>query len=142
MQKRQHINEHFEAGEFFNIAVIKVIDRNIGKLYLLEIPINRSLDFEDLNIKILSCWQPSAQVIIPESRAFLDVQSSNVLKQRKFVANKVFYGWILASHPASSYIHHPKFDISLLECKNQVKSTEPNPTELIKSKSPVIKSDN
>jgi hypothetical protein len=125
VKKGTQQSEHFASGEFFNIALIKAIDRSIGKLYLLEIPINQPLDFEDLNIQVLSCWQPSGKVIVSESRALLDVQSRNILKQKKFVPNKIFHGWILASSPASSYVHHPKFDISLLECKNQVKAPEP-----------------
>ena len=115
VKKGTQQSEHFASGEFFNIALIKAIDRSIGKLYLLEIPINQPLDFEDLNIQVLSCWQPSGKVIVSESRALLDVQSRNILKQKKFVPNKIFHGWILASSPASSYVHHPKFDISLLE---------------------------
>lgn len=124
-----HQREYFEAGEFFNLALIKAIDRTIGKLYLLELPINQPLDFEELNIKVLSCWQPKGKVILSEARAFLEVQNRNVSKQKNFVPNKMFYGWILASSPAASYIPHPKFDISLLECKNKVKNTDSNAAE-------------
>lgn len=124
-KNEKSFNKHLEPGHYFDSATIKAIDRSIGKLYVLNITTNKPMEFEDLNIRIISCWQQAAKTLLPDSRAFIDIETTNSQNQKEFIPKKIYQGWIIANSPAAAFIKHPKFDISLLECKNQAKIAEP-----------------
>lgn len=117
IRKESVIEENYSDGDFLNTAVLKVIDRTIGKLYKINLAIGSSKQIGNITIKAISCWNPAEKTIISQSRALLDINeaTANFVNSPPHKA-QVFNGWIVASHPAASFIKHPIYDISLSEC--------------------------
>ena len=104
------VDENAE-GQFTEKAVVKVIDRSLGKLYVLDIPVNTQKQVNNISVKVLKCWTPDEPLIISNSRAFIEIYEYSQQK-----SDRIFYGWMLANHPAASYLEHSKYDISLRSC--------------------------
>jgi hypothetical protein len=106
------IQEQEKPGISENIAVLRVIDKTLGKLYLLDLEVGSKRTINEITIKATSCIRPSEKLIVPEGRAFIEV-----FETRKRVVEKLFGGWIYAQSPAVSQLSHPKYDITLASCK-------------------------
>lgn len=93
-------------------AVVKVIDKTLGKLYILDIPVNDKKGIKGLNIKVLKCLSPQHKGLLTEGRALLEVyEVTNNASER------IFFGWMFAQSPSVSNLNHPKFDVTLGDCK-------------------------
>jgi len=112
------VDENVE-GQFTEKAVVKVIDRSLGKLYVLDIPVNTQKQVNNISIKVIKCWTPDEPLIISNSRAFLEIYEYSKLK-----SDRLFYGWMLANHPAASYLEHSKYDVSLRSCSASTKPAD------------------
>lgn len=111
--------EENAEGQFTDQATVKVIDRSLGKLYLLDIPVDKQKQINTISIRVLKCWTPDEPMITSNSRALLEIYEYSQLK-----SDRIFYGWMLANHPAASYLEHPKYDISLRNCISKEKPVE------------------
>lgn len=100
-----------QTGELVNTGTIKVIDRTLGKLYLIEVGVGSSRVVNELTIKLSRCWNPREKRLVPESRSYLDIFEKKGDKQ-----TRIFSGWMISNHPSVSFLEHPKYDISLLKC--------------------------
>lgn len=135
--QRESILEENYSGNFLNTALLKVIDRTIGKLYKIQIPVGTRKQMGNISIKIKSCWDPLEKTIIPQSRALLEIyELVNNSTNSPSKNNLMFYGWVIASHPAVSFVNHPVYDISLSECVDMQK-TAPKKEVTEKNKIPV-----
>lgn len=105
--------EESNNGSYLNIATIKVIDRSLGKLYLLDIPVSQEKNVNNLFIKIHKCWEPEEVSIMPNSRALVEISQANTDGRKQ-----LFNEWIYAKHPSLSYLEHEKYDVSLKACKS------------------------
>lgn len=117
-EKNITIIEESNEGSFVDIAVVKVIDRTLGKLYLLEIPLASNKSLNELTIGVHKCWNPTEVTLLPKSRALIEI-NENV----KGAKTSIFHGWMLANHPSAAYLEHAKYDISLKLCKASEKKS-------------------
>lgn len=100
-----------KEGSFASGGTIKVIDRTLGKLYLLDIETGSSKNLNELTIKLIKCWDSSEKTLTPEAKTFIDIYEKIDGKQKK-----IYSGWMISNHPSLSFLEHPKYDISLLKC--------------------------
>lgn len=106
-------------GVFVGGGTIKVIDRTLGKLYLLEVQSGSKTYVNEMIIKLKKCWVSHDKSISSDSKALIEVHE---VKGKNQV--RKFSGWIFSKHPALSYMEHPKYDISLLKCAQNDKKPE------------------
>lgn len=105
------------AGSYMSTANIRLIDKTLGKLYKLEIPVGAKKNVNEVFVKVNKCWKPDAKTIVPEGRALIDV-----LEVRGKVQEKIFSGWIYAQSPSTSQLSHHKYDVTLASCSNASKA--------------------
>ncbi len=107
------VNEANKDGDFLNTAQIKLIDKTLGKLYRFDIPVGKSKQFNEIVVRVLSCWSPSYKTLLPESRALLEIHEVNNEKSKR-----VFHGWMFANAPSTNILEHPNFDVTVADCKS------------------------
>ncbi len=107
------VNESNKDGDFTNTAQIKLIDKTLGKLYKFDIPVGKSKQFNEIVVRILSCWNPNYKTLTPESKALIEIHEVNNEKP-----HRVFHGWMFSNAPGTSMLEHPDFDVTLGSCKN------------------------
>jgi hypothetical protein len=107
------INESNKDGDFSNTAQIKLIDKTLGKLYRFDIPVGKSKQFNEIVVRVLSCWTPNYKTLLPESRALLEIHEVNNEKPKR-----IFHGWMFSNAPSANMLEHPNFDVTLSDCKN------------------------
>lgn len=116
------IQEQEARGNLVNTAVIRLIDKTLGKLYTLEIPVGTKKTVNEMTVKVNKCWKPEAKTIVPEGRALIEV-----FETRGKAAERLFNGWIYAQSPSASQLSHHKYDITLGSCTQA--SVAPPPVE-------------
>ncbi len=118
------VQEQDMADVSENIAVLRVIDKTLGKLYLVDLGLGDKKTINELTIKANACLRPSQKLITPEGRALIEV-----FETRNRVIERIFNGWIYAQSPAASQLSHPKYDITLAGCKTEqaphIEATKP-----------------
>ena len=90
------------------IAKLRAIDRTTGRSFILNVPINQSVKFSKLSIKVKYCYQNPINMEI-ENYAYIvikDLQNND----------SIFRGWMFSSSPSLNSLEHPINDIWLLEC--------------------------
>lgn len=107
------INESNKDGDFANTAQVKLIDKTLGKLYKFDIAVGKSKQFNEVVVRVLSCWTPYYKTLLSDSRALVEVHEVNNEKPKR-----IFHGWMFSSAPSTNLLEHSKFDITLGECKN------------------------
>ena len=104
-----------------NKALIRALNKQTGKTKDIEIPVGEEQMFENILIKVFSCYtRPEDET--PENSAFLKVNETNTsFKEELNSVSKgkvIFSGWMFSSSPSLVAMEHPNNDIWLLECKN------------------------
>jgi hypothetical protein len=94
------------------VAVVHVIDKTLGKLYKLNIPVGSKDQVNELTLKVKACIAPNYPTIIPEGRAQLEI-----FEARGRHADKIFQGWLYAQSRSVSHITHPKYEVLLYACE-------------------------
>lgn len=114
------IQEKDRADISEKIAIVRVIDKTLGKLYLIDLEVGAKKTINEITIKANSCWRPNQKLITPEGRALIEV-----FETRSRIIEKIFNGWIYAQSASVSQLSHPKYDITLAGCKaGQVAAAE------------------
>ncbi len=93
-------------------ALIHVVDKELGKLYKLDIPIGGKDKVNEITIFVKKCIGPSDISFISEGRVQIDV-----LESKSLHLQKIFSGWIYSQSPSASHIKHNKYSIMLHSCK-------------------------
>ena len=104
-----------------NKALIRALNKQTGKTKDIEIPVNDEQMFENILIKVFSCYtRPEDET--PENSAFIKVNETNTSYKEELNSVKqgklIFSGWMFSSSPSLVAMEHPNYDIWLLECKN------------------------
>ncbi len=102
-----------------SVATIKILDKQIGRVKQVDIPINESYSFENLKVSVKACYN-APEYETPESSAFIIAyyqdskyeNEENVKKQET-----IFSGWMFSSSPSLSSMEHPIYDIWVIGCK-------------------------
>lgn len=94
-----------------NMAQMQAMDKITGKVSLIEVPVNGSVQFGSFSIVVRSCkTRPPEET--PENFAFVDV----VDDYNSDRPVNVFRGWMMSSTPALNPVEHPIYDVWLLKC--------------------------
>ena len=94
-------------------AKLRAIDRTTGRSFILNAPINKSVEFSKLIIKVKYCYQNPINKEI-ENYAYIVIKD---LADNK----KIFNGWMFSSSPSINSLEHPINDIWLLECSKIIR---------------------
>ena len=113
------VDESYKQGQFSDIASIRVIDKTLGKLYNLDIPIGSRKSVKEFSVKVYKCWSPEGKTILPEGKALIEIYEGIDKKN-----TRLFYGWIFAQSPSVSSIAHAKYDVTLRGCSAFIKTEQ------------------
>ena len=92
------------------IAKLRAIDRTTGRSYILNTPVNKTINFSKLSINVKYCYQNPINMKI-ENYAYIIIK---YLQKNE----DIFEGWMFSSSPSINSLEHPINDIWLLECNN------------------------
>ena len=96
-----------------NIAQMQAMDKITGKVSVIEVPVNGSVNFGSFSILVRACkTRPPEDT--PENFAFVDV----VDNYNSQTPVNIFRGWMISSSPALNPVEHPIYDVWLLKCIN------------------------
>ena len=99
-----------EQAKESNLVVLQGLNKVIGRVYKLEIPLGTVTRFENLEIIARKC----VKTIDPlENAALLEIREVKTGKE----PNQIFLGWMFSSSPSISSIEHPVYDISVVSCE-------------------------
>lgn len=104
---------HAHAEKIPNdIAVFTALDKVTAQISPLEVPIDQTASFGNLNITARACYtRPPTET--PVTSAFIEVDE----KQLDDSVKRIFTGWVFAQSPGLHAIEHPIFDVWLTNCK-------------------------
>lgn len=94
-----------------NMAQMQAMDKITGKVSVINVPVNGSVDFGSFSILVRACKTRSPEDT-PENFAFVDVTDS----YHNQTPVNIFRGWMISSSPALNPIEHPIYDVWLLKC--------------------------
>ncbi len=95
-----------------NMLVLQGLNKVLGRVSTLEIPLGTLARFENLEIIARKCWK-SAPDERPENASLLEIREVKAGEEPK----QIFLGWMLSSSPALSSLEHPVYDVTVLSCE-------------------------
>ncbi|HJO71662.1 MAG: DUF2155 domain-containing protein [Rhodospirillales bacterium] len=98
-------------AEPYEMALLQGLDKVTARVSTIEAPVGRTVRFGTLQIIARTCDKRPPEET-PESAAFLDIWEVRPGE----AAISVFRGWMFASSPALSAVHHPVYDVWVLDC--------------------------
>jgi hypothetical protein len=98
-------------AEPFEVALLQGLDKVTARVSTIEAPVGRTVRFGTLQIIARTCDKRPPEET-PESAAFLDIWEVRPGE----AAISIFRGWMFASSPALSAVHHPVYDVWVLDC--------------------------
>ncbi|MBO5739891.1 MAG: DUF2155 domain-containing protein [Alphaproteobacteria bacterium] len=91
-----------------NVAVVKIMNKDAGKVQQVTIPVNQELQFEKIFINVRSCKQTDP--FQPEDFfAFFEISERD--------KGRVFGGWMSRNEPGQNPLQHPDYDVWLVKCE-------------------------
>lgn len=91
-----------------DIAVMRVMNKDAGKVQEVSVPVGQSIDFEKINITVRSCVQ-SDPFDAENYFAFIEV----IEQENK----KIFSNWMNRNEPGDKPLQHPDYDLWLVSCQ-------------------------
>jgi hypothetical protein len=108
-------NKNDQSINFKKIAILQGINKITTETSNLRIPVNNSVKFGNLLIRVNACWKAPVDAK-PENKILLRI-SEKIPNDGS--EKDVFYGWMLSSSPAISSITHPVYDIIAINCLSE-----------------------
>lgn len=87
-------------------AIIRILNKDAGKVTEHAVRIGQNMQFEKLNITVRSCKQ-SDPFDAEDYFAFLEIFDGD---------NQVFGGWMTKNEPGQNPLQHPDYDVWLVKC--------------------------
>lgn len=108
-------------------AVLQGLDKTTARVATIDAPLDRQVRYGDLLITAKACVKhPPTET--PESAAFLVIDLLPPDAGPKSKAERIFSGWMFASSPAISALENPVYDITVLNCKEDISASPPSPS--------------
>lgn len=95
-----------------NMLVLQGLNKVVGRVSRLEIPLGAMVRFENLEIIARKCWK-SPPDERPENAALLEIREVKAGEEPK----QIFLGWMFSSSPGLSALEHPVYDVTVLSCE-------------------------
>ena len=89
-------------------AVVRILNKDAGKVIEKTIPVNENINFEKLNIKVRSCKQSDPFDAL-DYFSFLEISDAK--------DGLVFSGWMTRNEPGANPLQHPDYDVWLVKCE-------------------------
>ena len=98
------------AGAYVNreMAVVRVMNKDAGKVQELVVPVGEELQFEKMYINVRSCKQTDP-FDAEDFWAFLEISEAG--------KGQVFGGWMSRNEPGDNPLQHPDYDVWLVRCQ-------------------------
>ncbi len=103
---------HYSFSNSIGLIKLKILDKVSSKNTELEFKIGDTVNYKNLQIKVLKC-KNSEFDDDPEITAYLQVVDTNKLSNDEVF---VFNGWSFASSPSINPFDHPVYDLWIIEC--------------------------
>lgn len=91
-----------------NAAVVKIMNKDAGKVQQVAIPVNQEVQFEKIFINVRSCKQTDP-FQAEDFFAFLEISERD--------KGQVFGGWMSRNEPGQNPLQHPDYDVWLVKCE-------------------------
>lgn len=95
-----------------NILVLQGLNKVMGRVSTLEVPLGAMVRFENLEIIARRCWR-SPPDERPENASLLEIREVKAGEEPK----QIFLGWMFSSSPGLSALEHPVYDVTVLSCE-------------------------
>ena len=103
---------HYTFPNSIGLIKLKILDKVSSKNTELEFKIGDTVNYKNLQIKVLKC-KNSEFDDDPEITAYLQVVDTNKSSNDEVF---VFNGWSFASSPSINPFDHPVYDLWIIEC--------------------------
>ena len=101
-----------EAPPETNLVVLQGLNKVMGRVYTLEIPLGTVARFENLEIIARKCVKSKPNEPL-ENAALLEIREVKTDEEPK----QVFLGWMFSSSPSISSLEHPVYDVTVISCE-------------------------
>ena len=91
-----------------DMAVLRVMDKDAGKVYEHNVTVGNTMQFGKINIVVKNCKQ-SDPFDAENHFAFLEIFDVD--------AGQVFGGWMNRNEPGANPLQHADYDVWLVKCK-------------------------
>ena len=88
-------------------AIIRILNKDAGKVVEQNIAVGHGVKFEKLNIDIRTCKQ-SDPFDAEDYFAFVEIFDGE---------NQVFGGWMTKNDPGKNPLQHPDYDVWVVKCE-------------------------
>ncbi len=88
-------------------AVVRILNKDAGKVVEKIIPVGNSIAFEKLNITVRTCKQSDPFDAL-DYFSFLEIYDAD--------DGRVFSGWMTRNEPGANPLQHPDYDVWLVQC--------------------------
>jgi hypothetical protein len=91
-----------------NNALVRIMNKDAGKVQEIKIPVNQNVDFEKIHVSIRACKQ-SDPFDAENFFAFVEIS-----EQDKGI---IFSNWMNRNEPGENPLQHPDYDLWLVKCE-------------------------
>lgn len=91
-----------------DMAVLRVMNKDAGKVQQISVPVGGEVQFEKLFINVRTCKQ-SDPFQAEDFFAFLEIA--------EFDRGQIFGGWLSRNEPGQNPLQHPDYDVWLVKCE-------------------------
>lgn len=91
-----------------NSAVVRIMDKDAGKVQVRVIPVGQEIQFDKLYINIRACKQTDP-FDAENYWAFIEISEKD--------KGKIFGGWMSRNEPGQNPLQHPDYDVWLVKCE-------------------------
>lgn len=91
-----------------NVAVLRVMNKDAGKVQQINIPVGQEVQFEKIFINVRNCKQ-SDPFQAEDFFAFLEISEQD--------KGKIFSNWMSRNEPGQNPLQHPDYDVWLVKCE-------------------------
>ena len=107
---------HKAQAGFTDYPTVKLqaLDKATARTVTLEAAVGSTIEYGSVFIKIQAC-RKADPLDKPENASFLQVWEIPVNSDK---SEWIFSGWMFSSSPALSAMHHPVYDVWVLDCMN------------------------
>lgn len=95
-----------------NMLVLQGLNKVMGRVSTLEVPLGAMVRFENLEIIARKCWKSPPEER-PENASLLEIREVKAGEEPK----QIFLGWMFSSSPGLSALEHPVYDVTVLSCE-------------------------
>lgn len=95
-----------------NLVVLQGLNKVMGRVYTLEVPLGTVARFENLEIISRKCVKSKPEEPL-ENTSLLEIREVKTDEEPK----QVFLGWVFSSSPSISSLEHPVYDVTVISCE-------------------------